>query len=344
MTTATRFRHSEGVNIAVLGGGGWGTAMARLLARKGIPTCLWVRDPAQATALVRDQENRKYLPGVLIPPDLPITASLEQVTAWGEVFLLAVPSVAMRGIARRVAEALGGRTPIALVSLAKGIERDTLKPMTVVLDGELPGAPAFALSGPSHAEEVGRDEPTAVVLAGQDLMLGRKIQETLMTDRFRVYLTDDIQGVEYGATVKNVIAVAAGICDGLGYGDNAKGALIARGLAEMVRLAACLGASRETLFGLSGLGDLVATCTSRHSRNRSVGERIGRGEKLPDILAGMRMVAEGVFAAQAVRSLAHVHRVEMPITEVVYDILYEGAAPPVKLDELMGRPPKDERV
>jgi len=260
------------------------------------------------------------------------------------VFLFAVPSLAMRDTARRVAATLGGQIPVALVSLAKGIERETLKPMTRVLSEEIPGSPVFALSGPSHAEEVGRDEPTAVVLAGQDLRLGREIQETLMTDRFRVYLTDDVQGVEYGATVKNVIAVAAGVCDGLGYGDNAKGALIARGLAEMVRLAVRLGALRETLFGLSGLGDLVATCTSRHSRNRGVGERIGRGEKLPDILAGMSMVAEGVFAAQAVRSLAHAHRVEMPITEAVYDILYEGAAPPVKLDELMGRPPKDERV
>jgi glycerol-3-phosphate dehydrogenase (NAD(P)+) len=318
--------------------------MARLLAAKGQRARLWVRDPVQAATLSGNRENRKYLPGVKIPAHLVITADLGQVTEWGDVFLFAVPSQAMRDIARRAAANLRDRAPLALVSLAKGIERETLKPMTRVLAEEMPGIPVFALSGPSHAEEVGRDEPTAVVLAGQDLRLGREIQEALMTDRFRVYLTDDVQGVEYGSTMKNVIAVAAGVCDGLGYGDNAKGALIARGLAEMVRLAVRLGCQQETLFGLSGLGDLVTTCTSRHSRNRAVGERVGRGEKIADILAGMSMVAEGVFAAQAVRSLARRQGVEVPITDVVYDILYEGAAPQAKLDELMGRPPKDERA
>lgn len=332
------------VNVVVLGGGGWGTAIARLVVQKGEPACLWVRDPVQAAALARDHENRKYLPGVRIPPDLLITADLDWVAAWGEAFMFAVPSLAMRAIARRVAIPLGTRAPAAAVSLAKGIEQDTLKPMTVVLAEELPGVPAFALSGPSHAEEVGRDEPTAVVLAGVDLRLGGHIQETLMTDRFRVYLTDDVRGVEYGATMKNVIAVAAGMCDGLGHGDNVKGALVARGLAEMVRLASQLGCQRETLFGLSGLGDLVATCTSRHSRNRAVGERVGRGEKVSDILAGMSMVAEGVFAAQAVRSLARAHGVAVPITEAVYDVLYEGAVPAAKLAELMHRPAKDERA
>lgn len=332
------------MNTVVLGGGGWGTAMARLLARKGEETCLWVRDPAQAASLARDRENRKYLPGVAIPSQVVITSDLGWVTAWGDLFLLAVPSHAMRSIAGQAARALGARRPTAIVSLAKGIERDTLKPMTAVVSEEIPGAPVFALSGPSHAEEVGRDEPTAVVLAGRDLRLGGEIRRLLMTDRFRVYLTDDVVGVEYGATMKNVIAVAAGICDGLGYGDNAKGALICRGLAEMVRLAVRLGARQETLFGLSGLGDLVATCTSRHSRNRAVGERVGRGERLSDILAGMSMVAEGVFAAQAVRSLARAYEVEMPITEAVCDILYQGASPGAKLAELMARPPKDERM
>jgi len=332
------------VNAVVLGGGGWGTAIARLLTAKGQDTRLWVRSPAKAEALARERENRPYLPGVKLPRELVVTADLGEAVAWGDVFLFAVPSLAMRDTARRVAATLGDRTPVALVSLAKGIERETLKPMTQVLAEEIPGAPVFALSGPSHAEEVGRDEPTAVVLAGENLELGMEIQRSLMTDRFRVYLTDDVRGVEYGATVKNVIAVAAGILDGLGYGDNAKAALIARGLAEMVRLAVRLGCRRETLYGLSGLGDLVVTCTSRHSRNRAVGERVGRGEKLATILAGMSMVAEGVLAAEAVRSLARAHGVEAPITEAVYGILYEGAAPRVKLDGLMGRPAKDERA
>lgn len=317
--------------------------MTRLVAQKGEKACLWVRDSAQVACLVRDRENRKYLPGVSLPPGIEITTDLQAAVASGEVLMFAVPSFAMREMAQRVAQALVSRRPRAVVSLAKGIERDTLKPMTGVLRDVMPQVPVFALSGPSHAEEVGRDEPTAVVLAGEDCELGAEIQRALMTDRFRVYLTDDVRGVEYGATVKNVIAVAAGICDGLGYGDNAKGALIARGLAEMVRLAARLGCQRETLFGLSGLGDLVATCTSRHSRNRAVGERVGQGERIADVLASMSMVAEGVHAAHTVWTLARAHAVDMPIAEAVYAILHEGAAPAAKLSELMDRPPKDER-
>ncbi len=336
--------HSTGVRAAVLGGGGWGTAIARLLAGKGVPTCLWVRDPARAAVVARERENRKYLPGVELPASLAITSDLQQAAAWGEVLFLAVPSHAMRPIVRQAVPSFRAGRPAALVSLAKGIELQTLKPMTEVVGEEAPGVPVFVLSGPSHAEEVGRDEPTAVVLAGRDLRLGAEIQRLLMTERFRVYLTDDLVGVEYGAAMKNVIAIAAGICDGLGYGDNAKGALISRGLAEMVRLAVRLGARRETLFGLSGLGDLVATCTSCHSRNRAVGERVGRGERLGEILAGMSMVAEGVFAARAMRVLASSQGVETPIMEAVYQILYEGADPLAKLDELMGRPPRDERL
>lgn len=331
------------MKAAVLGGGGWGTAIGRLLHRKGVPTALWVRRPERAAEIVRDRENRRYLPGVPLPPDLPITSDLREAVAGAQVLLFAVPSFALREVAREVRGALAGRAPLAAVSLAKGLERDTLHPMTGVLGEELPGVPAFALSGPSHAEEVGRDEPTAVTLAGKDLDLGAELQRALMTDRFRVYLTDDVGGVEYGAAVKNVIALAAGISDGLGFGDNAKAALITRGLAETVRLAVRLGCRPETLYGLSGLGDLVVTCTSRHSRNRAVGERIGRGEKLAEILAGMEMVAEGVHAAPLVRALARAHGVEMPITEAVCAILYEGASPRGKLDELMARPPKEER-
>ncbi|MCX7750146.1 MAG: NAD(P)-dependent glycerol-3-phosphate dehydrogenase [Candidatus Bipolaricaulota bacterium] len=326
----------------VLGGGGWGTAIARLLARRGEPTTLWVRSPERAAELARDRENRRYLPGVELPASLHITAELATAVKGADVLVFAVPSFAMRATARRVRDSLGGHVPKAVLSLAKGLERDTLCTMTEVLAEELPGVPAFALSGPSHAEEVGRDEPTAVVLAGRDRALGAEVQRALMTDRFRVYLSTDVRGVEYGAAVKNVVALAAGISDGLGYGDNAKAALIARGLAEMVRLGGRLGCRAETLYGLSGLGDLVATCTSRHSRNRAVGERLGRGERIEGILAGMAMVAEGVFAAPVVRALARAHGVEMPITEAVCSIL-AGASPREKLDELMSRPPREER-
>lgn len=334
------------MDFAVLGGGGWGTAIARLLARKGHRTSLWVRDPALARRIATERENKKYLPGVKLPESLTIFDDLQPLLEQGEVFLLAVPSFAMRGLARQLAPALTeeGSRALAFINLAKGIEQGTGKTMSEVLRGELGQRPIFTLSGPCHAEEVGRDFPTTVVIAGEDLDLGRRLQEALMTERFRVYLSDDIKGVEYGGTVKNIIALAAGISDGLGYGDNAKGALISRGLVEMVRLAVRLGARKETLFGLSGLGDLVTTCTSQHSRNRLVGYRLGRGEPLRKILSEMEMVAEGVYATDAVRQLARRLGVEMPITEAVYAILYEDAKPLAKLTELMTREPKIERV
>lgn len=330
----------------MLGGGGWGTAIARLLARKGHQTRLWVRDPELAREMAQERENKRYLPGVELPESLVIFSNFEEVADFGEALILAVPSFAMRELARRLAGLLPparvrAREP-AFINLAKGLEQGSGKRMSEVLQEELGPRPIFTLSGPSHAEEVGRDFPTTVVIAGVDLELGRRLQEALMTERFRVYLSDDLVGVEYGGTVKNIIALAAGISDGLGYGDNAKGALIARGLVEMVRLAVRLGARKETLFGLSGLGDLVTTCTSQHSRNRMVGYRIGRGERLDAILAGMEMVAEGVYATKAVRELANRLGVEMPITEAVYAILYEGARPLEKLKELMTREPKME--
>lgn len=333
------------MEFAVLGGGGWGTAIARLLARKGHRTRLWVRDPALALRIAAERENKKYLPGVKLPESLTIFTDLQELQGEGEVFLLAVPSFAMRGLARQLAAILAERSrPLAFINLAKGIEQASGKTMSELLREELGEGPIFSLSGPCHAEEVGRDFPTTVVIAGQDLELGRTLQEALMTERFRVYLSDDIKGVEYGGTVKNIIALAAGISDGLGYGDNAKGALISRGLVEMVRLAVHLGARKETLFGLSGLGDLVTTCTSQHSRNRLVGYRLGRGESLEKILSEMEMVAEGVYATDAVHQLACRLGVEMPITEAVYAILHGDAKPLAKLTELMTREPKVERV
>jgi len=335
------------MDFIVLGGGGWGTATARLLAQKGHQTRLWVRDPALAHQMAEEQENKKYLPGVELPRELGIFTDLNALTREGaDALLLAVPSFAMREVARRLAEAIpeDRHQDLVLINLAKGIERGSGKTMSQVIGEELGSNNVYTLSGPSHAEEVGRDFPTTVVIAGEDLELGKRLQEALMTERFRVYLSDDLLGVEYGGTVKNIIALAAGISDGLGYGDNAKGALIARGLAEMVRLAVRLGAKKETLFGLSGLGDLVATCTSLHSRNRLVGYRLGRGESLGEILNKMEMVAEGVYAAEAVRRLAQEKGVEMPITEAVYEILYAGAQPLDKLNELMTRQPKMERL
>lgn len=329
------------MNCAVIGAGGWGTALARLLARKGHAVYLWARRPQFAQELGALRENRQYLPGVSLPRGhLTITSDLARAVADADVVLLAVPSFAMRETARALREV--SADPQAWINLAKGLERESLLTMSGVLRQELQTDNIFTLSGPSHAEEVGRDFPTSVVLAGRDLILGERLQRALMTGRFRVYLSDDLLGVEYGGAVKNVIALAAGILDGLGYGDNAKAALIARGLAEMVRLGVQLGARRETFFGLSGVGDLVATCISEHSRNRRVGYRLGRGESLQQILESMAMVAEGVYATQAVRTLARRHSVEVPITEAVYAVLYEGASPLDQLNALMTREPKRE--
>lgn len=329
------------MKCAVIGAGGWGTALARLLARKGHAVHLWARRPQLAQELHGLRENRQYLPGVALPKEhLVITSDLARAVADAEVILLAVPSFAMRETARVLREI--SAQPQAWINLAKGLERESLLTMSGVLRQELQTENIFTLSGPSHAEEVGRDFPTSVVLAGRDLPLGERLQRALMTERFRVYLSDDLLGVEYGGTVKNVIAIAAGILDGLGYGDNAKAALIARGLAEMVRLGVQLGARRETFFGLSGVGDLVATCTSEHSRNRRVGYRLGKGESLQQILESMTMVAEGVYATQAVRTLARKHSVEVPITEAVHAVLYEGASPLDQLNALMTREPKRE--
>lgn len=328
------------MRFAVLGAGGWGTAFSRFLANAGHETTLWVRSPDRAEIISRMRENEKYLPGVHLPLErLVVTHDLEQASR-SDAFFLAVPSFAMAETCERVVPFLPQR-PV-LVSLAKGLDRATRQTMSDVLKARVPDSTVFALSGPSHAEEVGRDMPTAVVLAGEDQDLGRRLQRAIGTSRFRVYLSSDLHGVEVCAAVKNIIALATGISDGLGYGDNTRGALITRGLAEMVRFGRPLGVRDATFFGLSGLGDLVATCTSMHSRNRAVGVRLGRGERLDAILNDMVMVAEGVYATRIVRDMARAQKIEMPITEAV-DRLLEGSADPLSLvDEIMTREPKVE--
>ena len=328
------------MKFAVLGTGGWGTAFSRLLANAGHETTLWARDPAQAEAIAHARENVKYLPGVRLPErGLTVTHDLKAASC-GDALFLAVPSFAMDDTCKRIAPFLTHR-PV-LVSLSKGLDRASGQTMSEVIRARIPRAAVFALSGPSHAEEVGRDMPTAVVLAGEDQDLGRRLQSAAGTSRFRIYLSSDIRGVELCAAVKNVIAIATGISDGLGYGDNSRGALITRGLAEMVRFARSLGVRESTFFGLSGLGDLVTTCTSLHSRNRAVGVRLGRGEPLEAILKDMVMVAEGVFATRIVRDMARTRGIEMPITEAV-DRLLEGTVDALSLvDEIMTREPKAE--
>jgi len=273
------------MSFAVVGAGGWGTAFARMLANADHETLLWAREPELPEQIVQERENSTFLPGVSLPIEkLAITNDL-RATIDADVVVLAPPSFGMAGILDHLAAF--GKTPHAMINLAKGLDPKTRRTMSELILDRFPETSAFTLSGPSHAEEVGRDMPTAVVLAGRNLDLGERLQHELSTSRFRVYLSHDVKGVELCATVKNVIALATGIADGLEYGDNTRAALITRGLAEMIRFGREFHVDDATFFGLSGLGDMVATCTSQHSRNRYVGQRLGRGESLDRILSDM---------------------------------------------------------
>ena len=338
------------MKIGVIGAGSWGTAMARLLAQAGQDVTLWARDPELVATLASRRENPVYLPGATLPDTLRFTGDWTELRGC-ELQVLAVPSFALRETLRGLSAALGTATEtMTWVSLTKGLEyraeTTTLATMSEAIADELDdsGDRILALSGPSFAVEVARGAPTTVVLAGADLSLAERIQTAFMTERFRVYTSPDLAGVELGGATKNVIALAAGVSDGLGHGDNAKGALVSRGLVEMTRLGTALGARKETFFGLAGLGDLVITCMSGKSRNHTVGERIGRGESLAAIQAEMRMVAEGVHAVRAIHAFAVERGVDLPITSAVHDVLYAGADPRAKLDELMTREPKRERI
>jgi len=328
------------MRLAVLGAGGWGTALARLLVHAGHEVALWTRRSAHAAELTERRENAAYLPGVQLPERLAVTDDLGKACHMAEIVVLAVPSFAMRALAATVVPHLSATT--AVVHVAKGLEPDTGLRMSEVLFELLSSQPVFALCGPSHAEEVARGHPTAAVLAGASTQVGQVVQQVFMTPRFRAYLSEDLLGVEYCSVIKNVLALGTGIADGLGYGDNTRAALVTRGLAEMARFGRVVGARPETFYGLAGLGDLVVTATSRHSRNRRVGERIGSGERLERIVGEMRMVAEGVHAVPSIYTHACQLGVEMPITEAVYRVLQLGQAPADQIPALMERPPRWE--
>jgi glycerol-3-phosphate dehydrogenase (NAD(P)+) len=327
------------MKVAVLGLGSWGTALAVHLAGKGHTVAGWTHDPAQRRALARDRENRKYLPGIALPASLAVHETPEEALRGSESTILAVPSFAVRVLARALAPALP-EGPV--VNVAKGLEIKTKRLMLQVLGEEVPERAAVSLVGPSHAEEVARRHPTAVVAASREAVAAAAVQALFADDALRVYTNDDVLGVELAVSLKNVIALAAGIAAGLGFGDNTLGALVTRGLAEMTRLGTRLGARPETFFGLAGVGDLITTCASRHSRNRRVGEALGRGQSLEEVLAGMSMVAEGVHTTQAARELATEAGIEMPIVERVYAVLFEGEDPRVAMRALMTREPKAE--
>jgi len=331
--------------IAILGAGGWGTALALVLLRSRKPhrVCLWARRPEFAETLAKTRANTDYLPGFELPPQLEITGDLARAVGEAEIVLGVMPSQHARGIYTSALPHL--RTDAAIVSATKGLDAPTLERMTQMIAAV--AAPRFrarvaALSGPSFAREVARGDPTAVVVASEDVALGAEIQEEFAGPAFRLYTNTDVTGVELGGAVKNVIAIAAGVCAGLGLGHNSAAALITRGLAEMTRLACALGGRRETLSGLAGLGDLVLTCTGALSRNRSVGVALGEGRTLEEIQRGMHMVAEGVRTTAATLELARRHGLEMPITEQMYAVLYEGRPAQEAIRELMERRLKNE--
>jgi glycerol-3-phosphate dehydrogenase (NAD(P)+) len=314
--------------VTVLGSGSWGTALAIQLARGGHDVKLWARNADLAASIAETRQNGTYLPGIPVPPNVRPTADLAAACAASEMLLFVCPSTGVRAMATAIHGLIADRPLV--VSAAKGVEQESLLTMSAVLEqvlGDHPGPPAAVLSGPSFAHEVAKGMPTAVTAAARDLEVAERVQRLFTGPTFRVYTSTDVIGVEIGGAVKNVVAVAAGVSDGLGFGTNARAALITRGLAEMGRLANSLGADRLTLAGLSGLGDLVLTCTGDLSRNRTVGLRLGRGERLGDIVAGMKEVAEGVRNTRSVRDLARSVEVEMPITEQMYLLLYEDKPP-----------------
>ncbi len=326
-------------SIGILGAGSWGTALAVLLGNKGHQVALWSHREEAARRLARDRENEK-LPGVKIPEPVDITWDLEKALKNRDVLVLAVPSSQMRSTCRRIAS--GTETGQILVSVSKGIEDGTFATMTDMIREEIPGADAAVLSGPSHAEEVGRGLPTTCVVGASSEKTAKYLQDVFMSPVFRVYISPDILGIELGGALKNVIALAAGIADGLGYGDNTKAALITRGIAEIARLGMKMGGRLETFSGLTGIGDLIVTCASVHSRNRRAGVLIGQGYTMEEAMKEVNMVVEGVFSTKAAVALARKYQVELPIIEQVSQVLFEGKSPRDAVSTLMLRDQKIE--
>jgi glycerol-3-phosphate dehydrogenase (NAD(P)+) len=326
--------------LAILGAGGMGTALAVLFDRRGKAVQLWARSAEEAAAMAATRENARHLPGVILPESIAITPNACDATAAADLIVVAIPSSHLRATLATLAERLPAKVPV--LSVVKGIENVSFaRPSQIVVE-ELGPRPVAILSGPSHAEEFARGLPASVVVGGSDPALNAAVTEALNHATFRVYTNPDAVGVELAGALKNILGLAAGICDGLGFGDNAKAALLTRGLVEMTRFAVALGAREETFRGLAGVGDMITTCFSPHGRNRSVGERIGRGEPLGTILAGMVNVAEGVPTTRSVREMAAGMGIAMPITDELYAILFESKSPRAAVSDLMLRDPKEE--
>jgi len=326
--------------VGFLGCGSWGAALGNILAEKNVSVSMWHRDPH----IVKDlRRNRKHylIPSLTIHDDVTITSKIENVINNAHIIILAIPSQSIRGLLKKTNTSLQNVTYI--VNVAKGIENDTLMTMSDVIYDELKyPLTVVTLSGPSHAEEVIERHPTTLVSASTDHQAAQYVQQLFSTNRLRVYTSEDIKGVELGGSIKNVIAIAAGFCDGTGYGDNTKAALMTRGIKELSRLGDYLGAKPETFTGLSGIGDLIVTCSSPYSRNRQVGEAIGKGQLLEDVLAETHMVAEGVQTALSVHQLSKKTNIEMPICDAVYRVLFKKENPEKSVHSLMTRGLKPE--
>jgi len=325
--------------ITILGAGSWGTALAIVLADNGHAVRLWGHRPSQIEEINTNHTNEKYLPGIQLPKSIIGYSDLCEALQGVETVVVAVPTKAIRELLRNIRKCL--TIPITIVSVSKGIEPDTHKRISEVIEEEMEGAPVkdiVILSGPSHAEEVSKRQPTTVTVSSKNIAAAERIQDLFMNHQyFRVYTNPDLIGVEIGGALKNIIALAAGVTDGLGYGDNAKAALITRGLAEITRLGTALGANPLTFAGLTGIGDLIVTCTSVHSRNWRAGNLLGKGKKLDEVLENMGMVVEGVRTAKAAYQLAEKLNVKMPITTALYEVLFNEKNPKEAVDSLMSR-------
>ena len=326
--------------IGIIGAGSWGTALAVLLDKNGHEVIIWSIIEAEIQMLKDKHEHADKLPGVILPESIQFTSNLKEAVMGMDLLVLAVPSPFTRSTAHLLKDIVDDGQII--VNVAKGIEENTLMTLSQIIEEEVPRANVAVLSGPSHAEEVGRGIPTTIVVGANNQQTAEKIQNIFMNEVFRVYVSPDVLGIELGAALKNVVALAAGIADGLGYGDNTKAALITRGIAEIGRLGTAMGGKVETFYGLSGMGDLIVTCASMHSRNRRAGILIGKGYSMDEDMKEVKMVVEGVYSAKAAMGLAEKYRVSLPIIEQVNQVLFQGKAADVAVKELMIRDKKLE--
>lgn len=326
--------------VSVIGAGSWGTALALLLHKNGHHVTVWSIVESEIEMLQKEHEHKEKLPGVKLPEDMVFTTDLESAIKGMDMLVLAVPSPFTRSTSRKMKEYVEEKQII--VNVAKGIEEDTVMTLSEIIEQEIPQARVAVMSGPSHAEEVGRGIPTTIVVGAKSKSTAEFIRELFMNEVFRVYISPDVLGIELGGSLKNVVALAAGIADGLGYGDNTKAALITRGITEISRLGMAMGGKYETFSGLTGIGDLIVTCASMHSRNRRAGILIGQGKTMDEAMAEVKMVVEGVYSAKAAMQLAKKYDVQLPIIEQVNEVLFEGKAASEAVKDLMLRDKKIE--